>query len=71
MIKVLFGLHMKALVRRRWGKLMKSRRIELDGRVAGLGESRNAYRILVRETFSRAATWMTGMDIAMNINNCV
>jgi hypothetical protein len=62
---------MKALVRRRWGKLMKSRRIELDGRVAGLGESRNAYRILVRETFSRAATWMTGMDIAMNINNCV
>jgi hypothetical protein len=50
---------------------MKSRRIELDERVAGLGGSRNGYRILVRETFSRAATWMTGMDIAMNINTCV
>jgi len=64
---------MKALVRRRWCKLMKrikSRRIEIDGSVAGLGGARNEYRILVRETFSRAATWMTGMDIAMDINTC-
>jgi hypothetical protein len=57
---------MKALVRRCWCKLMKrvkSRRIEIAGRVAGLGGARNAYRILVRETSFRAATWMTGMDI--------
>jgi len=37
-------------------------------RVAGLGRARNACRILVRETSSRAATWMTSMDIAMNID---
>jgi hypothetical protein len=47
-------------------KRVKSRRIEIAGRVAGLRGARNAYRILVRETSSKAATWMTGMDIAMN-----
>jgi hypothetical protein len=55
-------------MRRCWCKLMKrvkSRRIEIDGRVAGLRGTRNAYRILVRETFSRADTWMTDMDIVL------
>jgi hypothetical protein len=49
-------------------KRVKSRRIGIAGPIAGLGGARNAYRILVREKSSRAATWMTGVDIAMNIN---
>ena len=49
-------------------KRLKSSRIEIAVRVAGLAGARNAYRILVRDTSSRAATWMTGIDIAVDIN---
>jgi hypothetical protein len=37
-------------------KWVKSRRIQIAGRVAGLEEARNMYRVLVREISSRVVT---------------
>lgn len=64
---VLFGIHTKALVRR-WLKLMKwvkSRRIQIAGRVAGLGEIVSSFG---QGDIFEGSHWMTGMEIAMNIN---